>query len=291
MHWPAPAGGGGTSWTPSNLANLRAWYDADDSTTIYDATTGGSLPSSGNDVARWEDKSGGGYHVTQGTAADRPHYVTNTLNGKPVIECSAQWLTAATASDWTFLHDATGSTIVAVWKVGNSIDPNAAYSIMGTNGLATINIGAGWFYDDRSAIARDDRIVSFVSRGVNNQPAVNNVSGDGVLTANAPALLSLVTDPSNQSAANRSVFRVNGGGAIANNAASDAPTSANPTFPVQLGAAGNSAFPLTGYFAEVVICDALLSQSDREKLEGYLAHKWGLTGNLPVSHPYKSTAP
>ena len=31
--------------------------------------------------------------------------------------------------------------------------------------------------------------------------------------------------------------------------------------------------------------------SDVEKAEGYLAHKWGLTGNLLVTHPYKSSAP
>ena len=31
--------------------------------------------------------------------------------------------------------------------------------------------------------------------------------------------------------------------------------------------------------------------SDVEKAEGYLAHKWGLSGNLPVAHPYKSSAP
>ena len=31
--------------------------------------------------------------------------------------------------------------------------------------------------------------------------------------------------------------------------------------------------------------------SDVEKAEGYLAHKWAITGNLPVSHPYKSSAP
>ena len=31
--------------------------------------------------------------------------------------------------------------------------------------------------------------------------------------------------------------------------------------------------------------------SDVEKAEGYLAHKWGVTGNLPVTHPYKSSAP
>ena len=28
-----------------------------------------------------------------------------------------------------------------------------------------------------------------------------------------------------------------------------------------------------------------------EKAEGYLAHKWGLEGNLPSDHPYKSSAP
>jgi len=28
-----------------------------------------------------------------------------------------------------------------------------------------------------------------------------------------------------------------------------------------------------------------------EKAEGYLAHKWGLTSNLPVSHPYKTVKP
>ena len=28
-----------------------------------------------------------------------------------------------------------------------------------------------------------------------------------------------------------------------------------------------------------------------EKAEGYLAHKWGLDGSLPVSHPYKNSAP
>jgi hypothetical protein len=29
----------------------------------------------------------------------------------------------------------------------------------------------------------------------------------------------------------------------------------------------------------------------REKIEGYLAWKWGLEGNLPIGHPYKSAAP
>ena len=31
--------------------------------------------------------------------------------------------------------------------------------------------------------------------------------------------------------------------------------------------------------------------TDFQKAEGYLAHKWGLEGNLPAGHPYKSSAP
>ena len=31
--------------------------------------------------------------------------------------------------------------------------------------------------------------------------------------------------------------------------------------------------------------------SNVEKAEGYLAWKWGLQSNLPISHPYKNAAP
>jgi hypothetical protein len=33
------------------------------------------------------------------------------------------------------------------------------------------------------------------------------------------------------------------------------------------------------------------SDVNRQKLEGYLAHKWGLGANLPVDHPYKTVGP
>jgi len=42
-----------------------------------------------------------------------------------------------------------------------------------------------------------------------------------------------------------------------------------------------------GEFVFVSSTDA----STRQQLEGYLSHKWGLAGNLPVSHPYKNAAP
>jgi hypothetical protein len=42
---------------------------------------------------------------------------------------------------------------------------------------------------------------------------------------------------------------------------------------------------------ELIVVPSLLSDSDRQKVEGYLAHKWGMTASLPSAHPYKSAAP
>lgn len=45
---------------------------------------------------------------------------------------------------------------------------------------------------------------------------------------------------------------------------------------------------LEGEFCEFIATDNL---SDREKIEGYLAHKWGIESKLPSGHTYKSSAP
>jgi hypothetical protein len=43
--------------------------------------------------------------------------------------------------------------------------------------------------------------------------------------------------------------------------------------------------------AEVLVYNTTASSDDRQKVEGYLAWKWGLQGNLPGGHPYKHGAP
>jgi hypothetical protein len=63
------------------------------------------------------------------------------------------------------------------------------------------------------------------------------------------------------------------------------------TFAYKLGSATPGYQFLNGFIAEVVVTDTLLPTADRQKLEGYLAWKWGLEANLPAGHPYKSTPP
>jgi hypothetical protein len=45
-----------------------------------------------------------------------------------------------------------------------------------------------------------------------------------------------------------------------------------------------------GAWAEFVMLSGA-KIADRRRLEGWLAHKWGLTARLPAAHPYKSIAP
>lgn len=46
-----------------------------------------------------------------------------------------------------------------------------------------------------------------------------------------------------------------------------------------------------GEFGEVVILQNKPTTLNRQKVEGYLAWKWGIQGSLPSGHPYKSAAP
>ena len=48
---------------------------------------------------------------------------------------------------------------------------------------------------------------------------------------------------------------------------------------------------IIGSTCEIIAFDSTLAALDREKLEGYLAHKWGFAGSLPTGHPYKSAPP
>jgi len=46
-----------------------------------------------------------------------------------------------------------------------------------------------------------------------------------------------------------------------------------------------------GRFCEYIVLRRNATTTERQKLEGYLAHKWGLTANLPNDHPFKVNPP
>ena len=58
-----------------------------------------------------------------------------------------------------------------------------------------------------------------------------------------------------------------------------------------IGSRAVGAGPMVGDIAEILVGGATLDDNQRFKIEGYLAHKYGLSANLPSDHKYKNAAP
>jgi hypothetical protein len=60
---------------------------------------------------------------------------------------------------------------------------------------------------------------------------------------------------------------------------------------IGVNAALSSNTYFNGSIGEIVVYDSVLATKPRQVVEGYLAWKWGLSGSLPVGHPYLSAPP
>ena len=72
-----------------------------------------------------------------------------------------------------------------------------------------------------------------------------------------------------------------------------ASNTTNPAFTAGtswIGATYNG-YNINGMISEVIVYNSVISTSQRQIVEGYLAWKWGIQANLPVGHPYFSAAP
>ena len=65
-------------------------------------------------------------------------------------------------------------------------------------------------------------------------------------------------------------------------------TGTSSLIPAAFDKVGND---FAGQIAEVIAYDRGLSNGVRQKIEGYLAHKWGMESKLPSSHAYKVGKP
>jgi hypothetical protein len=275
---------GFTQWDPAAITTAL-WLDAADASTVTE--TSGL-------ITQVNDKSGNSRNFTASSGA-RPTYTSSGLNGLPVFTLSgSQYLTSAdTAATWNFLHQAGGSTVWIAGKAGNVSNPLASSYLLGNNATSSTNHGMYFAYGDEDfgGGKNDDLITDFVTRGVTGSFVSFNVSTNNTLAANTAFQASVAWNLGSGTASARSSIRVNGGSAIELNAETNAASTSNASHTLQIGAAGNNAVPMTGFISEVVIAASIASTDTRQRIEGYLAHKWGLTANLPNDHPYRWMPP
>lgn len=242
-------------WTPAELPGLQLWLDASDATTI--------TQSSGI-ISQWDDKSGNGNHATQSIGSSQPSYGTSTIYGKNVVDFGGvKFMT-------TGCTPGLNRTIAAVIQ----------YST--TAGLKVF-AGARQTTNERSYI------------GVNSG---KTRAGVAELTSLAGDVLAIDTTYTQilshgQGAVNREAHHYLDG---TEDVAPDTFTGdigSGVNYMIggfnDQGSVHNSRYG--GLMGELVITDDMLSDSNRQKLEGYFAHGWGHTASLEANHPYKSAPP
>jgi hypothetical protein len=257
---------GQTPWTPAQITT-DLWLDAADAATI--TTVSGA-------VSQWNDKSGNGRNATQATATSRPAYTTAGLNGLNVItfDGSDDFMDVVTTLfrgignfqlHWVFARLGSGSGADGYRPEVSSlsasgIDNGAFHYVKNAN-----NLGASYpFYFSAS-------------------PIWNNydLSSGTAYANNQASLLSFTAGASSWS-----VFR---GGTLEGTAGRGG-TVGNDNNGIRIAQQAVTLRTSNIYMAELVMT---LSDSTvtRQLIEGYLAHRWGLTGSLPAGHPYKTSPP
>lgn len=287
------------AWTPT-LISPHTWIDFSDTATLFDATSGGSVVTNGVGIARAEDKSGNGRHFTQSTAGNRFTWTSGVQNALGVARADGgDWLTSISArSVWRFLHNAP-STIFVVTKNGTSSNPVALCSWFGNNGGSSANTGVYFAYDDRAVITgltdALNCLCSGAGDGAYGAVAIGGASivteFRNVITPNAFGAFTLRSDPTNATLSSRIKLAVNGGLLVGNNERLWSVSSSDASFDLQIGTLGNSSVPFLGDYGELLIFNSLLSTTNQQLVEGYLAWKWGIQADLPSGHPYKNAAP
>ena len=242
-------------WTPADLGTgiLTAWYKAD-SIKLAD----------GSSISSWTDSSGNTNNASQATSARQPTLVKDGLYGRPVIRF------------------------------------DGSNDILSDGDIAALDVGTGDIWLASVFKSTDDSSAQYFFEKGGAQFALMT-SAAGVLQAR----LGSNSNIPKQSAGNwsRTEFvlvtasRVSGScngfvdGSSMTTTGTSNTGSIDNTSVFDIGAASVGGQPLTGDIAEILVGGATLTTSDRQKIEGYLAHKWGMTVNLPSDHPYKSLPP
>jgi hypothetical protein len=171
-----------TSNIPIRIPGLQIWFDASDSQTLFDATSGGSLVAIGGSVARWEDKSGNKRHMTQSVAESRPLLQISSGNRVVVFDGIDDVLSQLPFSltnfsmfvrgdnSWRRGQDGQGDG----WSItGNAIVNLAPAQVNGPSGNLTTNI--------RSLIYDSGVALSNFNNGV--KQSASATSGTGLRTS------------------------------------------------------------------------------------------------------------
>ena len=241
------------AWTPTELgASLAMWLDAAEAST---------LTTSGTAVSQWRDRSSNNRNTNQATATNQPALTANTMNGLPSVVFDG--VNDHLSFTGSFL-DATNYTVAAA--VARTSTKSDNYYVCGPQRAANSNPALGW---------RSNAVITHAQWGNDYDMAV---AGYTTTTPEVHVFRHSSTEGKN-------TWRL---GSLLGSSANTAPFSGYTTGAI--GGCVDAAF-FAGRVGEIVVATSALPTTDRQRLEGYLAHKWGTAAQLPSDHPFRNAPP
>ena len=244
--------GFGELWNPSEVSTT-AWYDASDESTIT-VETG---------VSQWDDKSTNNRHMVQGTGSSQPITGVQSLKGFNMIQFDSQFLSNSTVFEDNVDDNYTFVYVTRAINFG-SYNDGRIFNIGGTQHRVyqcctldrfrwTISGLYGATVDKQNYSTVDENlIISFKSvKGASDTKRSLWKTGDAFVTEQSLASTTGILNS------------------------------------LDIGSTENVDVAI----GELVVFDSDIGDETRQKVEGYLAWKWGLVGELPAGHPYKNEPP
>lgn len=224
-----------------------------------DASDASTITHTSNSVSQWNDKSGNDYHFTQATSANRP-----TWNG-----------TDAITSDGS--NDVMKTSTILM----SDISPTNPVGIF----AAVISYTSGVIYFKWENVDWTTRIgMEGASRVDWPNDSGGQLTGWSTSLSSSPQVLMI------RRTATNIYVKINGAQVAtkANSSTFSSFSSVGSQFSIFANIGDN--FHSVSSYKGLVFCGDS-DATTAEKLEGYLAWKYGLEGSLDSGHPYKSAAP
>ncbi|MCU0793309.1 MAG: InlB B-repeat-containing protein, partial [Opitutaceae bacterium] len=265
-------------WTPAKIATA-AWFDAADISTL--------TPASGT-VSEWRDKSTNANHLAQATAARRPVTGTRTIGNLNAVAFNA---------DLDHFMDAVHS---------------ASLSFEASGGFSSFTVLRSPGYNDQTGtfnavFGKGSPFSTTPGYGLNFNPSFNftfkfSDGGTRALTLGSAYFdTPLLFSTTGNYATGAQAFFLQGGALSITNTATPTPRTSDNIGDFRVGGAapmytGSGSWGTTTRYAtmdlaELILVPGALSTADRQRIEGYLAHKWSLASTLPTTHPHRASAP
>lgn len=246
-------------WTPSQITT-RAWFDAFLSNTI--------VLDGSNKVIQWLDISGSSNIITQSIPSNRPLYQSGQyLDFSPSLFSRLEF-PSGFANEWSqfslffvMASDTINQSNNAFFAPAFDFGKGLEISWLNTISQPTmLRINSSSFLPRfTSGLFSNDNNFHVTSVIANSTSLVGRYDGSNVTAADSSGI---------------SPLNFNGIYCLG-------------TYALNLGSTFYGDFKIK----EFIMANSTLSQENIERVEGYLSHKWGLSGNLPSGHPYKNNPP